>query len=274
MKPTDDARPIVVGIDGSTAAINAARWAIDEAISRAVPLRLVHVVHAEAGSSASSQDDHLATQYAETALHAAHAAIQASGRPLKVHTAIRRGHIDSTLIEESCHAAMICVGSVGIGRAASRLLGSCAVALAERAHCPVAIIRTNGEPRDGKQIVAVVDRYPDSDVVIHHALDEARLRKASVLALGVRRWKVGAISWQQLDRRLGNWLPRYPDVAVDKCITDTATEYLVTRNEPIQLLVTGGADANKLTRLVGPHGHPLAAYPNCSVLLVRHQQPN
>jgi hypothetical protein len=59
-------------------------------------------------------------------------------------------------------------------------------------------------------------------------------------------------------------------VTVDKCVTDTATEYLVTRNKPIQLLVTGSADANKLTRLVGPHRYALPAYPNCSVLLVRH----
>ena len=95
------------------------------------------------------------------------------------------------------------------------------------------------------------------------------LRRASVLALGVRRWHLGLISGQELDRRLGDWLPRYPDVAVRKCITDTATEYLVTRNEPIQLLVTGSADANKLTSLVGPHSHALASYPNCSVLLVR-----
>ncbi|WP_343574832.1 hypothetical protein [Mycobacterium sp.] len=45
----------------------------------------------------------------------------------------------------------------------------------------------------------------------------------------------------------------------------------MTRDEAIQLLVTGSADANKLTRLVGPHGHALASYPNCSVLLVRQQ---
>jgi nucleotide-binding universal stress UspA family protein len=269
MRPTDRARPIVVGIDGSTAAINAAEWAIDEAISRAAPLRLVQVVHAEEGSSASSEDDHLAMQYAETALHTAHAAIQAGGEPVEVNTSIRRGDAALTLIEESCRAAMICVGSVGIGYAASRLLGSSAVALANHAHCPVAIIRTDGEASHGKQIVAVVDRYPDSDDVIHQALDEARLRKASVLALGVRRWKVGAISGQELDRRLGNWLPRFPDVTVHRCITDTATEYLVTHNKPIQLIVTGSADANKLTRLVGPHGHALASYPNCSVLLVR-----
>lgn len=35
--------PIVVGIDGSTAALKAAEWAVDEAVSRDIPLRLIHV---------------------------------------------------------------------------------------------------------------------------------------------------------------------------------------------------------------------------------------
>ena len=34
-------RSVVVGIDGSQAAIQAAEWAVDEAVSREVPLRLV-----------------------------------------------------------------------------------------------------------------------------------------------------------------------------------------------------------------------------------------
>lgn len=33
---------IVAGIDGSKAAIRAALWAVDEAVSRGVPLRLLH----------------------------------------------------------------------------------------------------------------------------------------------------------------------------------------------------------------------------------------
>ena len=40
--------PIVVGIDGSQAAIQAAEWAIDEAVSREVPLRLVEVITQQA----------------------------------------------------------------------------------------------------------------------------------------------------------------------------------------------------------------------------------
>lgn len=271
MSPTNRARPIVVGTDGSMASMNATDWAIDEAIGRAAPLRLVQVVAVEVESGAPYDDDHVAMQYAETALHTARLAIQTDCRPVEFSTTIRRGEVDVTLIDESCRAAMICIGSVGIGFAASRLLGSSAVALAKHAHCPVAIIRSDGEPSHGRRIVAVVDRHSDSDDVIYHAFEEARLRKASLLALGVRRWKCGAMSAQELDQRLGNWLPRYPDVTVHQCITDSAAEYLVTRNEPVQLLVTGSADANKLTGLVGPHGRALAAsYPNCSVLLVRH----
>ena len=148
MTPTDCANSIVAGIDGSTAAINAANWARRSDQQRD-PLRLVQVVRTKA--STPGEDDHLGTQYAETALHAAHAAIQVSGKPVKVDTAIRRGEVDVTLIGESRGAAMICVGSVGIGHTASLLLGSTAVALAKHARCPVAIIRTDGQPSPGKQ---------------------------------------------------------------------------------------------------------------------------
>ena len=37
-------RSVVVGIDASQAAIQAAEWAVDEAVSREVPLRLVEVI--------------------------------------------------------------------------------------------------------------------------------------------------------------------------------------------------------------------------------------
>jgi nucleotide-binding universal stress UspA family protein len=39
-----DAKSVVVGINGSQAAVNAAKWAIDEALSRQMPLRLVYVI--------------------------------------------------------------------------------------------------------------------------------------------------------------------------------------------------------------------------------------
>ena len=39
-------KPIVIGVDGSRAALNAVKWAVAEAVYRDVPLRLVHAVPA------------------------------------------------------------------------------------------------------------------------------------------------------------------------------------------------------------------------------------
>src|SRR6202165_2631356 len=105
MKRTESPGPVVVGIDGSKAAVNAAKWAIDEAISRDVPLRLVYVTHIREASIAPRVDFHFEQQYAEAALRQAHAAVEATGRLVKVETAVLRGDVDDTLVEESRDAA-------------------------------------------------------------------------------------------------------------------------------------------------------------------------
>jgi nucleotide-binding universal stress UspA family protein len=62
--------PIVVGIDGSQAAIQAAEWAVDEAVSREVPLRLVAVIpqQAEPAPLESVGNVRMEPEFAETAL--------------------------------------------------------------------------------------------------------------------------------------------------------------------------------------------------------------
>jgi nucleotide-binding universal stress UspA family protein len=44
MRETFNPPSVVVGIDGSRAAVSAALWAADEAVSRDVPLRLLYAV--------------------------------------------------------------------------------------------------------------------------------------------------------------------------------------------------------------------------------------
>ncbi|WP_284235441.1 universal stress protein [Mycobacterium antarcticum] len=153
---------MVVGIDGSASAIRAAEWAVDEAVSRDSALRLIHVI--EPGSEAVR----LETEYAETALRTARAAVDAIEKRLAVETIILRGHIDSVLVEESRHAEMICVGSFGLGYPTGKLLGSVAAFLAKSAHCPVTVVRTpNVRWPDGRwdrRIAGWQRRYPDVDV--------------------------------------------------------------------------------------------------------------
>jgi nucleotide-binding universal stress UspA family protein len=151
------------------------------------------------------------------------------------------------------------------------VLGSTAAALANHAHCPVAIIR-NGDAstHDDAWIAVVVDHELDNDAVMQRAMEEARLRNAPVLALRVTRWKPGEVPYDQLERRLRGWIQRYPDVHVLPVDAGAnAAHYLETRDEAPQLVVLGRADADHVTRLVGPHGHSILAHPHCSVLAVR-----
>ena len=262
MSKPESPGPIVVGIDGSQAAIRAAEWAIKEAVHHDVPLRLVCV----------AGDFQVEEQHADSALRAACAAVQATGMQVKTDTAVIRGDVCSALLAESSAATLVCVGSVGIGRAASRVLGSTATTLAEHAHCPVAIIRSDEgvSSRQDGYIAMVVEEQPGIDEVMRWAMEEARVRRAPVLALGVWRWALFEIGYEGLYRRLDHWLRRYPDVRVEVAATRTsAARYLEGRTDAVQLVVIGREDAKQVAQLVGPHSLPLLAHADCSVLVVR-----
>lgn len=263
--------PVVVGIDGSKVAIRAAEWAIREAIHQDVPLRLVHVIQATEANSMSATAFPLELEYAESALRDASAMVEGTGMPVKFDTAVLRGDAGSVLAAESSEASLICVGSVGIGRVARKLLGSTAAALAEHSHCPVAIIRHDERaPLQQSGFIAVVADQPDNDDVMRWAMEEARVRSAPVLAIGLRRWTRFEIGYAGLYRRLDGWLRRYPDVQVEVAATRMSlARYLEGYSDAIQLVVVGSENGEHVAQLVGPHGLPLVAHADCSVLIVR-----
>ncbi len=81
-------RSVVVGIDGSLSAIRTAEWAVDEAVSRNVPLRLVYVTDVAHPSFEEYEQE---VKTAEAALRTAQSAVEALGQPVKVETVIEPG---------------------------------------------------------------------------------------------------------------------------------------------------------------------------------------
>lgn len=264
---------VVVGIDGSQAAIHAAQWAIDEAIARDVPLRLICVARPEPTESLASEADPLDVEYAETVLRGADAAIQATGKAVKVETAIVRGDATAVLLAESRTADLVCVGSVGIRVMARRFVGSKATALAEGAHGPVAIIRDHGEHQTtGRGWIAVAVRAStdDEDIVVA-AMEEARLRHVPLVAVGLWQEDFGFTPYDELDRLMETWRQRYPDVRVYPVTTRASlARFLNDDDEPIELVVVGADEVAHVAQIVGPHRHPILARREYSVLIVRH----
>lgn len=270
--------PIVVGIDGSQAAIRAALWAVDEAVSRDVPLRLLCAI--ELGDALEAEGKLAA---AETAVRRALTAIEATGRPVKIETEIAQGSPIGSLIRASASAAMVCVGAVGLLHFQPCRVGSTAAALALSARCPVAVIREpHNQPRlPVHRIVVEVDKSPDNDVLLAVAIEEARLRNATVEAVVCRRIVSDDASAESegdrraladLDRRLARWKHRYPHLAVESvAIRSTFMEYLAYNCRTVQLVVLGSSNREHLKELIGPVGCAVLQDADCSLLIVNRQ---
>jgi nucleotide-binding universal stress UspA family protein len=260
---------IIVGIDGSQAAIHAAEWAADEALGREVPLLMLAMIKA---THPSADDYHRDVAHAEASLHAARVAVKAMGRPVKVETEILRGPPGALLVSESDDAEMICVGSVGIGRYSRALLGSTATEVAEKAHCPVAVIRSQSDqpgPNINWIVVAVGDA-PGRDTVVDQAMREAQLRKLPVLAIGTAHADGTDASSHDLDNRLWPWRRWYPDVHIYPVTTGASVaHFLKSSDDLVPLAVIGGADSGQLANIVGSTDHPVFRHSKSSVLIVR-----
>ena len=268
-------RPVVVGVDGSLAAIEAVRWAVVEAVGREAPLRLVAAIprQVEPAPYASVGNVRMEREYAEAALRRATAAVRAaSDVPVRIVTEVLLGDPATVLIAESRNAVMVCVGSVGIGRVARALLGSTVAEVADGAFCSVAIVRTQpSQLRPDSDVIAVaVSDSPDNDGIVEQAIKEAQLRDLPVLAVGAWRQDLGEMPYDELDRRVAVWEERYPDVHFHVVATRSAmVGFLSASDRRIQLAVIGSGDMDEVTGLIGPQSHYFFGHAECSVLITR-----
>lgn len=251
---------VVVGVDGSRAATRAALWAIDEAVSRDMPLRLITAVGTD------GTDRVAATAAARSVADS----VRAAGPAVRVDIDVVAGTPVDALVKASRTAAIVCVGAVGIHHFDHDRVGSTAAALAAGAHCPVAIVRgpVRGPVRPAPDrpgwVVAALDPTPDSAGVLQFAVGEARLRAAPLRVLGA--WQShgpdatpapegASLVHAQLDRRLEQWRHRYPDLDVAPVtVHGTLLDYLAEHAAEVQLVVVGARNAAVVEELLGPSG--------------------
>jgi len=270
---------IFVGIDGSKAAISAALWAADEAVSRDVPLHLVYVAEERDSHEADGLAHKLSA--AENALRQAVAAVEATGRPVKIETEIADGPPVRSLIRASASASMVCVGAVGLRHFRPGQVGSTAAALAISGRCPVAIIRSRDEHhRQPDEIVVHVDGSPDNGVLLGAAMAEAQLRNAAIRAIACRQ----TVSLEDdtdrdhdgrecadLNRRLARWRRRYPHVEVESTATRGGLlDYLARNRRSARLVIVSAHNLQQLGELLGPSGTAMLRDADCSLLIVNH----
>src|SRR5512139_575737 len=145
--PEEDLRPVVVGVDGTAVSSAAVEFGFRMASLRGAPLTLLHAtwdLREKAAPVAdlrtyaekvnlSEEEERLA---AETV-----AGLREKYPDVVVTETYRRGEPVRQLVEASRGASLVVVGSRGRRLLATTLLGSFSRGVAERAYCPVAVLR-------------------------------------------------------------------------------------------------------------------------------------
>ncbi|MGO9153654.1 universal stress protein [Mycobacterium sp.] len=275
---------IVVGIDGSKAAVCAALWAIDEAVSRDIPLRLLYAIEPDDAASVRPELAARRLAIAENAIRYAFMAAEAAGEPVKIEVEITQERAITSLIRASASAAMLCIGAVGAHHFQPGRVGSTAAVLALSARCPVAIIRGQGDraARRTRWVVVDAEGSADSGALLGIAVEEARLCNSPLRAITCRQTGVRDIGsatedddrriLANLDRRLARWTRRYPDVRVEcSAVHGGVLDYLAENGQSVQLLVVSARDRENLGQVVGPTGNAVLHNADCSLLVVDHQ---
>jgi len=276
---------VVVGIDGSRSAVDAALWAVDEAVSRDIALRLVYAINPDRIAGADAHDMARQLARADVAVRDAFTAVESTCKPVKIEVEILQEPPTKALLQASREAALLCVGSIGLEHSAQGRIGSTAAVLASSARCPVAIIHGH-DPFLAEQqwVVAEIDGSAASDGVIRFALEEAQLRRAQLRVVVTSQSRFADIrdnhtvadgnrlTTAHLDRRLAQWIKRYPDLDVRRDVIHGSILNFVTKNaDSIQLLVAGHERAEGITALVGPPGYATLHNASCSVLICEPQ---
>jgi len=272
-------KSVVVGVDGSEAAIRAARWAVDEAAGTDTPLRLLHIT--KANPSASPGEARAALMAAEEVVHDAYSAVDEMGKPLKVEMEVLHGDPVPELIAASRSTTLLCVGDTGAAQHPDAWLGSTAKELAQSGHCSVVIVRGDRHETGamgGGWIVALVDESPDGVDVLELAIHEARHRGAPLRVLTAAESRSSDIGKDRGlltgDSHLKRCMDNYPQVEIDTVLLEGSfLDYLVEHAAFIQLVMVGAARTREVQQLLGAAGARALRDSDFSLFVVGLERP-
>nr|WP_303714267.1 universal stress protein [Kutzneria buriramensis]WKX14020.1 universal stress protein [Kutzneria buriramensis] len=237
--------PLVVGIDGSAASLDAVDWAADEAARHGVPLHLLH----------AAARDHEASDVIDSASER----VRACAPTVRLSSEVLHEDATAALVDKGRNAFALVLGSRGFGDLAGMLLGSVSLAVAARADCPVVVVRGAAEHRDARfgSVVVGVEEGEGSGTAVQFAFREAHVRHCRLVAVHAWSAPLGAFtapqapSWyaleahrrppaQVLDDALRGASERYRDAPVSRRVIEgPARQALLEAASEADLLVVG-----------------------------------
>ncbi|HEY8480687.1 MAG TPA: universal stress protein [Spirillospora sp.] len=252
-----DRRPVLVGFDASPAAGRAVRWAAVEASLRGVPLQVCHAWTWTYPLRGRNEDAaKIVRDMGALTLEDGARLARETVPDLEVRTLLVKGTPPGALLDASADAALIVVGARGTGGFERLPLGSTAVHVPAHADRPVVVVPAREPPSGPKRVVVGIDGSAASEAALRFALQEARIRDASVTMI-CAWWDPAALpgpdrlpftdpqavreqAEERFDAAVTPILAEHPDVVHDReFVLERAHRVLTDQARDATLLVVG-----------------------------------
>jgi nucleotide-binding universal stress UspA family protein len=268
------ARPVVVGLDGTPPSRRALDWAVDECSKRRLPLHLVVARDLPLRGRAPVELHEPADPEAQRVLAAGVERAQQLAHDLLVTASVCHGSAGPALVDWSRRASLVVVGARGRGAVTSALLGSTSVDVAGHAACPVVVVRALPEVLPQRPGVVVgVDGSDTSADAVGQAFLEAAERGVPLTVVHAWQLELPAAEAERAVTAEGiaGWREKYPDVDVRLHVLRSApVEALVEHSRGAELLVVGSRGLGGLGGLVlGSVSQGVLHQAHCPVMVVR-----
>jgi nucleotide-binding universal stress UspA family protein len=281
---------IVVGVDGSESALEATVWAAKAAERQGKSLTVLGVYETQAAAYAPAlvipQDViDIIRKEAQEYVHKAADKARAVAPTVEVTGKIEEGRPSPVLIGESQDAALVVVGSRGLGGVRGLFLGSVGVDVAAHAKSPVVVYAGPGGPGP---VVVGIDGSELSEAALAAAFEQASLLGAKLKV--VHTWTDLAsdalngygLDADQLQRladeahevvaeRIAGFGSDYPDVEIERVVVpDGPANQLIEHAADAQLLVLGSRGRGGFRGLLlGSTSQAVLHKATCPVLVVK-----
>lgn len=291
---------IVVGYDGSPHSEVALDWAAAEAEQRGLPLSLICLVDFVGmfpGMPGTSTWPSRLEKKAQEVVQQGVERAKKIAESVAVQGFTRPNQAAGALIDLSREATLVVVGTRGRGAVAGAAFGSVAFAVSAYAHCPVVVVRGDGELLSGPKhpVVVGVDGSSGSDAAVRYASSVAAATGATlsvITACGSSEVWVAAEVYGQKDpvgsgfetiaeaaaRQVTQAAARiarelHPDLVVtEKAVPGPPVQVLAAATQEAGLLVLGSRGRGGFTGLLlGSVGHGSIHVAACPVVIVHAQ---
>jgi nucleotide-binding universal stress UspA family protein len=286
--------PVVVGVDGSPSSLTAVEAAAREAGLRGVGLRLVHAfgwpaAHLPPGGAPWNPTGAGLRELVDGTLAKAERRAREAAPELEILREVVVGDPVTVLEIESRTASLAVVGSRGLSRFGSLLLGSTAGHLAAHAACPVLVVR--GRQNPSGPVLLAVDGSPASRGAVEFAFAQASLHTTDLVAL--HAWNTHTeraydgpgdppfVTYDEdrlrdeeqrvLAEALGGLRDKYPDVAVHRrLVRGRIRASLIEASADAGLVVVGARGLGGFSGLLlGSVSQAVLHHAHCPVAVVR-----